>query len=65
MAQSHTGYFYTVELSALEEQLSRAVARVARLRDKAIKRSDFNAADKINRIQRVFDVAQRRITRMK
>jgi hypothetical protein len=65
MAQGQMGYFYTVELSALEEQLSRAVARVARLREKAIKRSDFNAADKISHIQRVFDIAQRRITRMK
>ena len=35
------------------------------LREKALKRSDLKAADQMDRIQRVFDVAKRRITRMK
>jgi hypothetical protein len=65
MDQSQTQYFYMVELGALEEQLSHSRASAARLREKAMKRRDFEAADQVNRIQRVFDVVQRRIARMK
>jgi hypothetical protein len=65
MALGQTQYFYTVELSALEEQMSHSMARVARLREKAMRRSDFKAANQINKIERVIDVVQRRITRMK
>ena len=65
MALGQTQYFYTVELSALEEQINHSMDRVARLREKAMKRSDFAAADQINKIERVIDVVQRRITRMK
>jgi hypothetical protein len=39
--------------------------RVARLRDKAMKRNDVKAAAQINRLQRVIDVAQQRIVRLK
>jgi hypothetical protein len=60
-----TQYFYTVELTALEEQLSHSLDRVARLREKAVKRNDLGAADQINRLQRVINVAQRHITRLK
>jgi hypothetical protein len=60
-----TQYFYTVELSALEENLSRSIDRVARLHEKAMKRSDFKAADQISRLQRSINVAQSRITRLK
>ncbi len=65
MALGQTQYFYTVELSALEEHLGHSMDRVARLREKAVKRRDFKAADQINRIERVIDMVQRRITRMK
>lgn len=65
MALGQMQYFYTVELSALEEQINHSMDRVARLREKAMKRSDFAAADQINKIERVIDVVQRRITRMK
>ena len=60
-----TQYFYTVELSALEEHLSNSMDRVARLREKAIKRSDFKAADQITRLQKSINIAQSRITRLK
>ncbi|MGA1982272.1 MAG: hypothetical protein ABSG84_07350 [Acidobacteriaceae bacterium] len=65
MALGQAQYFYTVELSALEENLSHSIARIASLREKAIKRSDLRAADEINKIERVIDVVKRRITRMK
>jgi hypothetical protein len=39
--------------------------RVARLREKAIKRNDIRAADQISQLQRSITVAQRRITRLK
>jgi hypothetical protein len=65
MALGQTQYFYTVELSALEEDLGQSMDRVARLREKAVKRRDFKAADQINKIERVIDVVQRRIMRMK
>jgi hypothetical protein len=35
------------------------------LREKAIKRSDFKAADQITRLQKSINVAQSRITRLK
>jgi hypothetical protein len=56
-----TQYFYTVELIALEEHLSHSMDRVALLREKAIKRKDFGAADQINRLERVINMVQRRI----
>jgi hypothetical protein len=65
MALGQTQYFYTVELSALEENLSHSMDRVARLREKAIKRNDLQAADQINQLQRTITVAQRRVTRLK
>jgi hypothetical protein len=65
MSLSQTQYFYTVELSALEEHLSRSMDRVARLHEKAIKRNDLKAADQISHLQRSINVAQRRITRLK
>jgi hypothetical protein len=65
MAVGQAQYFYTVELSALEEHLSHSIDRVARLREKAIKRSDFQTADQIARLQRSINVAQSRITRLK
>jgi hypothetical protein len=65
MAIGQTQYFYTVELSALAEHLSHSMDRVTRLREKALKRRDFKAAGQIDRIERVIDVVQRRIMRMK
>jgi hypothetical protein len=56
-----TQYFYTVELIALEEHLSHSMDRVALLREKAIKRNDFGAADQITRLERVINMVQRRI----
>jgi len=58
-------YFYTVELGALEEQIKHSMDRVTRLRDKAVKRRDSGAAVQIGKIERVIDVVQRRIARMK
>ena len=65
MSLGPTQYFYTVELTALEEQLSHSLERVGRLREKAIKRNDVQAAHQINKLQRVFDVMQQRIARLK
>jgi hypothetical protein len=65
MALDRAQYFYTVELSALEEHLGHSMAGVARMREKAIRRKDFKAADQINRIQRVIDIVQRRVIRLK
>jgi hypothetical protein len=65
MALGHAQYFYTVELSALEENLNHSMDRVTRLREKAIKRNDLRAADQINQLQRTITVAQRRVTRLK
>lgn len=65
MALGQMQYYYNVELSALEEQVNHSMDRVARLREKAMKRNDFIAADQINELQRVIDVVQRRTTRMK
>jgi hypothetical protein len=65
MAFGPAQYFYTVELTALEENLSHSMDRVARLREKAIKRNDLRTADQINQLQRTIIVAQRRVTRLK
>ena len=65
MALGQTQYFYTVELSALEEHLNHSIDRIVRLREKAIKRSDFKAADQITRLQKSINVAQGHITRLK
>jgi hypothetical protein len=65
MALGQAQYFYTVELTAIEENLSHSMDRVARLREKAIKRNDLRVADQINQLQRTITVAQRRITRLK
>ena len=65
MSLGQTPYFYSVELTALEEQLSHSMDRVVRIREKAMKRNDVAAADQISRLQRVIDVAQRRIIRLK
>jgi hypothetical protein len=65
MSLGPTQYFYNVELSAIEEQLSHSMARVALLREKALKRNDVTAADQIDQLQRDIDVAQRRIVRLK
>ena len=65
MALGQTQYFYTVELSALEEHLNHSIDRIVRLREKAIKRSDFKAAVQITRLQKSINVAQGRISRLK
>jgi hypothetical protein len=65
MALAQAQYYYTVELSALEENLSHSMDRVARLREKAIKRNDIRTADQIGQLQRSITVAQRRISRLK
>jgi hypothetical protein len=62
---SQTQYFYTVELIALEEHLSHSMDRVALLREKAIKRQDFQAADQISQLEKVINVVQRRIKLLK
>jgi len=65
MAAQPTSYFYTVELLALEEHLSHSMDRVARMREKAMKRNDLRAADAIQRLQRGMDLVQKRIVRLK
>jgi len=65
MSAGHTQYFYTVELIALEEHLSHSMDRVALLREKALKRNDHQAASQIGQLQRVINLVQRRITRLK
>lgn len=65
MSIGQTEYFYTVELTALQQHLNHSMDRVVRMRDKALKRNDVKAADQINRLQRVIDVAQQRIVRLK
>jgi len=65
MSLGQTQYFYTVELTALEEYLSLSKDRVARLREKAMKRKDYGAADQIDQLQREIDVAHRRIESLK
>ena len=65
MSLGQTQYFYSVELTALQEQLNHSLDRVARIREKAMKRNDVEAADKIGRLQKAIDVAQRRIVRLK
>jgi hypothetical protein len=65
MSTGQTQYLYTVELAALEENLSHSMERVLRLREKAIRRNDLKATDQISQLQRSLDVAKRRITRLK
>jgi hypothetical protein len=65
MSLGQAQYFYTVELTALEEHLSHSMDRVARLRDKAVKRNDLQAADEIQQLQHAIDAAQQRIVRLK
>jgi hypothetical protein len=65
MSLGPTQYFYTVELTALEEHLTHSMDRVARLREKAMKRKDYTAADQINQLQKTIDVAQRQIVSLK
>jgi hypothetical protein len=65
MSLGPTQYFYNVELSALEEHLVHSMDRVARMREKAVKRNDLKAADQINQLHRVIDLVQRRIARLK
>jgi hypothetical protein len=65
MSVGQSQYFYTVELIALEEHINNSMDRVTTLREKAIKRKDFGAADQINRLQRVINVVQRRLSRLK
>jgi hypothetical protein len=65
MALGQSAYFYNVELSALEENVGHSMDRVARLREKAMRRNDTQAADQINKLQRVIGVVQQRIARLK
>lgn len=65
MSLDQAQYFYTVELRAIEEQLRASMGRVDLLREKAIRRNDVTAANRIGQIQRVIDVAQRRVGRLK
>jgi hypothetical protein len=58
-------YFYSVELRAIEEQLNDSMDRVDLLREKAMKRNDVGAANQIGQLQRVIDVAKRRVGRFK
>jgi hypothetical protein len=60
-----THYFYTVELAALEENLSHSIDRVIRLHEKAVKRNDLAVADQIHQLHQSLDLAQRHITRLK
>jgi len=65
MSLGQTQYFYGVELTALKEHLSLSMDRVARLREKAMRRKDFGAADQIYLLQREIDVAHRHIESLK
>jgi hypothetical protein len=65
MSVGQTQYFYNVELSALEENLSHSMDRIARMREKAVKRNDVKAADQIHKLQRVIGLVQHRIERLK
>ena len=65
MALDQTQYFYTVELIALEEHLNHSIDRAARMREKAMKRQDIQAANRIGQLQRAMDLAQRRVGKLK
>jgi hypothetical protein len=65
MALGQAQYFYTVELSALEEHVTHSMERVARMRDKALRRNDVKAADEIGQLQQVIDAVQHRIALLK
>ena len=64
MALGQTQYLYMVELTALEEHLSHSMDRVARMHEKALRRKDFKAADRIHNLQRALNVAHRRTMRL-
>jgi hypothetical protein len=65
MSLGQTQYFYNVELSALEENLSHSMDRITRMREKAMKRNDVTAANQIHKLQRVMVLVQDRIARLK
>lgn len=65
MSLEQAQYFYSVELNALQEQLNHSMNRAAQIREKAMRRNDVEAADKIGRLQKAIDVAQRRIVLLK
>jgi hypothetical protein len=65
MSLGQTQYFYNVELSALEENLSHSMDRITRMREKAMKRNDVKAANQIHKLQRVMVLVQDRIARLK
>jgi hypothetical protein len=65
MSLSQTQYFYTVELSALEENLVHSMDRIARMREKAMKRNDVQAVDKIYQLQQGIDLVKSQIERLK
>jgi len=65
MSLEQAQYFYSVELNALQEQLNHSMNRAAQIREKAMRRNDVEAADKIGRLQEAIDVAQRRVVLLK
>lgn len=65
MSLSQTQYFYTVELSALEENLVHSMDRIARMREKAMKRNNVQAVDKIYQLQQGIDLVKSQIERLK
>lgn len=65
MSLGQTQYVYTVELAALEQNLTHSMDRVLRLHEKAMKRNDLRAAEEIDQLQRSLNTAQRQITRLK
>ncbi len=65
MSLEQAQYFYSVELNALQEQLTHSMNRAAQIREKAMRRNDVEAAVKIGRLQKAIDVAQRRIVLLK
>ena len=64
MSLGQTQYVYTVELAALEENMTRSKDRVLRLHEKAMKRNDLRVAQEIDRLQRSLDTARRQINRL-
>jgi len=65
MSLGQAQYFYTVELTALEEHLNLSKNRAAQLREKAMKRKDYDAAYQIDQLQCEIDAAHRRIESLK
>lgn len=58
-------FFYTVELTALEEHLTNSMDRVTRLREKAVKRHDLQTADQINQLLQTISTAQNQLVQLK